>query len=236
MPRTPRPRSTTLYLPNPGVPAAGSSGSTPAPAPTLEVLLVAQQIAHARGHTFDIDSFLSPEQRDEYLSLLAARDDDLHDDEEQREGTSEPQGEGSNRGDSDTNGNGNSDGPQTDTDSVTPEGEKRERTPSAGPGDDRGPLKRARLAAHASPLAQAYWRQRLDRMSSTPRIKAEDEGTPAPVVAPSPTPSYTSHWARRHEPPPPLTAADRAEIQESAQFWCVSVSVSLLFYLSWSVF
>jgi hypothetical protein len=63
MPRKHRPRTTTLYLPPP-------EQVEPAAPPSLDVLLAAQQIAHERGHAFDIESFLLPAQREEYLALL----------------------------------------------------------------------------------------------------------------------------------------------------------------------
>jgi hypothetical protein len=104
--------------------------------------------------------------------------------------------------------------------------------------DDDKPAKRARLAQHASPLAQAYWRQRLDRMtggrgrsasrSATPHVKNEpdDPATPLSVTVPAPSPSsYTPVTRRGHQdlPPAPLTNDERADIQSSASYWYVLV-------------
>ncbi|GMK56811.1 hypothetical protein CspeluHIS016_0306510 [Cutaneotrichosporon spelunceum] len=85
MPRKHRPRTTTLYLPPPE--------QVEAPQHNLEVLLAAQQLARERGHSFDIESFLSPAQREEYITLLEREIG------KSREGSAEGQsGEGSGDG------------------------------------------------------------------------------------------------------------------------------------------
>lgn len=199
MPRTHKSTKTnvTLYLPPPGVPSTPTS-------PSLEVLLVAQQIAHTRGQRFDIDSFLAPEQRDEYLALL--RDGDDKDDGEGEGGGDEDEGEEVREGEEESNG------------------EKREAEPDSEGKVAEGsrPAKRAKLAQHASPLAQVYWRQRLHRLgnrsgsrSATPRVKNE----PDEVASPAPTPTPTGPSRKQVAP---LTQKERADIQSSASYWYVN--------------
>lgn len=225
MPPTHKPRrNTTLYLPPPAPRSdqAGSSSSpdkAPANAPSLDVLLMAQQIAHSRGHTFDIESFLLPEQREEYLAYLS------------HEGSS---GE-----------------PEAETDVVevveavevvengTPEADKpeeprsgSEETEQPGPREPvtPPPAKRIKTGSHSNtPLAQVYWKQRLDRLalagrgrsmtprSSTPRASVKPE--PEEPGTPSTPAPHTPHHGKHKGEQLPLTPAEKASIQESASYW-----------------
>lgn len=169
---------------------------------------MAQQIAHSRGHTFDIDSFLAPEQRDEYIALLAEEGASAH----TAPSVTEPT-EPAELPDADTAAEA------TDDEFDEPNGR---------------PSKRLRIGPH-TPLAQVYWKQRMDRLglagharrsatpggpsSATPKVKADPDepGTAAPSPAPTPggTPSRKDHSA----PPRPLTVAERVDIQGSASYW-----------------
>lgn len=190
MPQTPRPKSTTLYLPNPDSSSEPTSSTSTKP-PSLDVLLVAQQIAHSRGHAFDIESFLAPSQRDEYLAYLASGEPS----EYSKSSISASASEGAGPGASET------------------------ESPSAGAYEsdsaDEPPNKRARLAPS---LSQMYWRQRLDRLGlpraasapvtprATPRELKTEPDSPASTPAP-------------HHKKKPLTPIDKAEIRRSASYW-----------------
>ena len=73
MPRSHPPKSIILHLPPPSSDPSSSAGpshqrpmTTP---PTLQVLLEAQRIALDKGDLLDVESFMSPSQRDEWFRL-----------------------------------------------------------------------------------------------------------------------------------------------------------------------
>lgn len=184
---------------------------------------MAQQIAHQRGHTFDIESFLTPEQRVEYAALQGEEPPDLP-----SAGTSERSGEASGvSGISGGSGEGaGSEGIGT-----------REREEDEVVGTP--PAKRIKLGPN-TPLSQVYWKQRLDRLarvrsrsfspSSSPSASVHLPGHPSHLPPPSPARSREaspSPWARRElrDTPvhlrklAPVTEADKVDIAASASYW-----------------
>lgn len=155
---------------------------------------MAQQIAHSRGHAFDIESFLPPSQRDEYIAIVS--------------GEATP-AEGSEDSDTPAEGEGS---------------EAGESPSSAGVGLPDGSPRPGKRQRTSSSLAQMYWRQRIDRglagkdwrsgsRASTPRASVKpDPDAPSPAPAPS-TP------AREPKAKDVITAADRTDIQASASYW-----------------
>lgn len=200
MPRKARPRNTTIYIPPPG-PGPEVAGA----APSLEVLLMAQQIARQRGHAFDIESFLSPEQRAEYAALQG----------EDAPNDSEPASTGTSARSVSADGDGAADSRP----GQGPEGDETTGTP---------PAKRIKLGPN-TPLSQVYWKQRLERLarvrsrSATP-LKEPEPPSPARSREASPSPwrgrelRDNAHHHHR-KPQPPLTASDKADISSSASYW-----------------
>ena len=74
MPQSHPPRTITLILPPPTASSSSSTASSSkTPAPSLDVLLYAQQLAQEKGTIFDIESFLTPSQRVQYYATVLHR-------------------------------------------------------------------------------------------------------------------------------------------------------------------
>ncbi|CAK9780189.1 hypothetical protein CC85DRAFT_326319 [Cutaneotrichosporon oleaginosum] len=167
MPRKHRPRTTTLYLPPP-------EQVEPAAPPSLEVLLAAQQIAHDRGHAFDIESFLLPAQREEYLAYL----------ESESERSSEKRGTG-----------------EAETPTEDEPAPKRPRPLSAGPAAShwRSRLLTGRRTRSATPRIKSDPDANLGSMPGTPTNHSlrDREKSKQEIVLPADRPEIqasASYW------------------------------------------
>lgn len=218
MPRKHRPRDTKIYVPATPQAAQPGSPSEQPDGPSLEVLLMAQQIAHQRGHTFDIESFLTPEQRAEYAALQG------EDPDPPSTGTSDRSaGAGS------ASGEGNT----SHQDGGAEGGSTRERDEIEDLSTP--PAKRIKLGPN-TPLSQVYWKQRFDQLA---RVRSRS-------FSPSSSPANSTHHAHDHPPSParsreaspspwarrelrdtpvhlrklaPVTEADKVDIAASASYW-----------------
>lgn len=214
MPRSKPPKPLTLILPPPSQYTNPSTTSSP---PTLEVLLLAQQIASKRGQVFDVEAFIAPDQKEEYYRRIHRTPRQLNKGESSP--TSIPAPLPSTTADLSVVVTEPDPEITVETESIPPTPLPHDApTPNADPTSTSTPSSPTKRVKPPLPnLAHLHWKKRLKILN---QIEAGIPISEGELLPPTPLPDGLRGKG--------LTGKDKEGIQGSASYWCVWVSSSIL--------